>query len=138
MSIASEITRINSTIANAYTACNNKGATIPQTQNSANLAAAISSISTGITPSGNKMLTQNGTYDVTDKASASDKNLLNANKPATGVGSSFAFCNLTGAKLDGRSAEDSNKVEYVRVVCAAASAANMIVTKNEKISPLEE
>ena len=47
MTIASEITRINNNIASAYTACNNKGATMPQIQNSANLATCISSISGG-------------------------------------------------------------------------------------------
>jgi len=44
MSIASEISRIQNNIASAYTACENKGATLPQTQNSANLANAISNI----------------------------------------------------------------------------------------------
>lgn len=47
MSIASQITRINNNIASAYTACNTKGATMPATQNSANLANCISSISGG-------------------------------------------------------------------------------------------
>ena len=47
MSISSEITRINTNIANAYTACNNKGATMPLTQNSANLATTIGTISGG-------------------------------------------------------------------------------------------
>lgn len=47
MTIASEITRINNNIASAYTACNNKGATMPATQNSANLATTIGTISTG-------------------------------------------------------------------------------------------
>jgi len=44
MSIASEISRIQNNIASAYTACENKGATLPQTQNSANLANTISNI----------------------------------------------------------------------------------------------
>ncbi len=47
MSIASEIQRIKNNIANAYSICNDKGATIPQNQNSSNLANCINSISVG-------------------------------------------------------------------------------------------
>ncbi|WP_407385301.1 leucine-rich repeat domain-containing protein [Ruminococcus sp.] len=47
MSIASEITRINTNIAAAYSAASDKGAAMPQAQNSANLAATINSISGG-------------------------------------------------------------------------------------------
>ena len=44
MSVANEITRIKTNIENAYTVSNDEGATMPQTQNSANLATTISSI----------------------------------------------------------------------------------------------
>ena len=44
MTIASEITRINNNIAAAYTAASGKGATMPATQNSANLATTIGSL----------------------------------------------------------------------------------------------
>ena len=44
MTIASEITRINNNIASAYTALSNKGATMPVTQDSANLATTVESI----------------------------------------------------------------------------------------------
>ena len=47
MSIASEITRINNNIASAYSKVEEKGGTLPETQNSANLATAIDSISGG-------------------------------------------------------------------------------------------
>ena len=47
MTIASEITRINGNIAAAYTALSNKGATMPATQNSANLATTVASIPAG-------------------------------------------------------------------------------------------
>lgn len=47
MTIASEITRIQNNIAAAYTAASNKGATLPATENSANLATCIGSISSG-------------------------------------------------------------------------------------------
>ena len=64
MSIASEITRINTNIANAYTACNGKGATMPQTQNSANLATTISSIPSGGGGGGIPREVVNGVYQV--------------------------------------------------------------------------
>jgi hypothetical protein len=44
MTIASEITRIKDNIAAAYTAAGNKGATMPVTQNSANLATTVASV----------------------------------------------------------------------------------------------
>ena len=47
MSIASEITRITNNVAAAYTAASGKGATLPATQNSANLADTITSIPSG-------------------------------------------------------------------------------------------
>lgn len=45
MSIATEIERIKTNIANAYTKLSEKGATLPDTQNSASLSDAISTIS---------------------------------------------------------------------------------------------
>lgn len=47
MSIQSEINRIKSNVAAAYAAAQEKGASMPSSQNSANLAAAISSITGG-------------------------------------------------------------------------------------------
>ena len=44
MSIQSQIDRINTNIANAYDAVTTMGGTLPQTQNSANLPAAIATI----------------------------------------------------------------------------------------------
>lgn len=45
MSVQSQINRIKANVAAAYTAAQSKGATMPSQQNSANLAAAINSIS---------------------------------------------------------------------------------------------
>ena len=47
MSIASEIQRIKNNIANAYSACQEKGAELPANQNSANLSLTISNITSG-------------------------------------------------------------------------------------------
>ncbi|MBR2239844.1 MAG: leucine-rich repeat protein [Bacilli bacterium] len=70
MSITSQITRIQLNIENAYTAAEAKGATMPVTENSDNLATTIGSISTGITPTGSITLINNGTYNVTNYATA--------------------------------------------------------------------
>lgn len=47
MSISSEITALSNNISSAYTAISNKGGTIPANKNTANLANAIASITTG-------------------------------------------------------------------------------------------
>ena len=47
MSVADQINRIKTNIASTYTAAQAKGATMPQTQNSDNLAACVQSITTG-------------------------------------------------------------------------------------------
>ena len=47
MSVADQINRIKTNIANTYTAAQAKGATMPQTQNSDNLATCIQSITAG-------------------------------------------------------------------------------------------
>lgn len=44
MSVQSEINRVKNNVASAYTAVAAKGGTVPSTQNSANLAAAVNSI----------------------------------------------------------------------------------------------
>lgn len=47
MTIASEITQSQTNLADSYTACQNKGATMPSAQNFDNLATCIASISSG-------------------------------------------------------------------------------------------
>ena len=47
MTVASEITRIKTNIENAYNSASEKGATLPDVQNSDNLATCISSITGG-------------------------------------------------------------------------------------------
>ena len=63
MSIASEITRINNNIAAAYTEAENKGATMPATENSANLEDTVASIPEAVQPTLiTKQITENGVY----------------------------------------------------------------------------
>lgn len=50
MSIASEITKLNTNLTASYTACSNKGATLPASQNFDNLASTISAIPAATEP----------------------------------------------------------------------------------------
>jgi len=93
MTIASEIQRIKNNIASAYTACVNKGATLPNKQDSANLANCINNIEVGsnieteeitITPTKNvqvKTPTKDGFSKVTVNAvnSSIDSNITSNN-----------------------------------------------------------
>ena len=75
MSIASEITRINNNIAAAYTALDGKGATLPEVQNSPNLADTIDTISGGGGSSDLKM----AAFEAI-KAEITDPTILNKTK----------------------------------------------------------
>lgn len=67
MSIRSEITRINNNIAAAYSAAESKGATMPATENSDNLADTVASIPEAVQPTLiTKQITANGTYTAAD------------------------------------------------------------------------
>lgn len=67
MSVASEINRIKSNIADAYDEAESKGATMPATENSANLAQTVASIPEAVQPTLiTKQINENGTYTAAD------------------------------------------------------------------------
>lgn len=66
MSIASELTKLETDITNAYDAVQIKGGTIPSNKNTNNLATAINSISGGGATLITKTITENGTYNASD------------------------------------------------------------------------
>ena len=87
MTIASEIQRIKTNIANAYTACDNKGATMPVTQNSANLADCIDSIGGGGSTTGFlvQVIDYDGTVLKSEKLDTGDTFTLPSQPSHTGL-----------------------------------------------------
>lgn len=70
MSIKTEITRLQNAKTAIATAIKNKGVSVPTGTKLDEMGSLINNISTGITPSGTLNVTQVGTYDVTNYASA--------------------------------------------------------------------
>lgn len=70
MSIASEITRLQTAKGNIKTAIENKGVTVPSNATLDTYNTYVNQISGGITPTGTINITTNGTHDVTNYASA--------------------------------------------------------------------
>lgn len=70
MSIATDLVRIQNAKASIKTAIRGKGITVPDETKLDGMAPLIQSIKQGITPTGTKAITENGTYDVTNFASA--------------------------------------------------------------------
>lgn len=114
MTIASEITRIQNNIADTYTALSAKGATMPATQNSANLAATVESVSTGaseiVTATNNSSygrivsekvwLNKSGnSYSIINYASADINSLIGTCKEYIAIGASGDVETLTNGVL---------------------------------------
>ena len=83
MTIASEITKLNTNLTNSYTTVSNKGGTLPDSQNFDNLATAINSIpsSTGSDTFEAQLLMENiinsGTLEVESNVVTSTITVLN-------------------------------------------------------------
>ena len=96
MSIVSEIERIKTNIANAYTKCEEKGATMPSVLNSANLFDCIASITGGAVPA--KVLSYYGILTGLSSASRYLAGTSIDGKALFGGGTSGASSSSTGLK----------------------------------------
>ena len=78
MSIESEITRINNNIAATYTALSAKGATMPATENSANLASTVATVPSGGDPVNKAFEIVDGVLDKPKNITFSENNFAGA------------------------------------------------------------
>ena len=109
MSVADEITRLQSAKSAIASAIADKGVTVPAATKLDGYPALIGQISTGITPSGTKAITANGTYDVASFASAS-VSVIPRLQSKTANPSTVNAVVRPGAGYDGLSAVTVNKV----------------------------
>ena len=113
MSIASEITRITGNVSDSYTAANAKGATMPATQDSDHLAATIATIPSGITPTGTKNITTNGTHDVAAYEYA------DVQVPTTAPAHYIEYVSNNGAAMPGGTVINLNGLTSIPAYCFA-------------------
>lgn len=83
MSIQFQLNRLQTAISSAFTACDEKNATMPTQQIIENLSECIDSIPQGISPTGNIEITTNGEYDIANYELA-DVNVSNLTKYTSG------------------------------------------------------
>ena len=102
MTIASELTKLNTNLTNSYTAVSGKGGTLPSAQNFDNLATAISSI-----PSGGGGYSELPNYQVENGVASKITKALTGNEfsDITSIGTdglkyAFMYCSGLSGKLD--------------------------------------
>lgn len=120
MTIASEITRIKTNIDNAYTALEAKGATIPETKNSANLADTINTITDGSGETNylGRIVTEDGVLQFPYEGFAFSLPSDVTSIGAYGLQYAFYNClNLTSAGLDNVTSIDRGGLQYAFQYC---------------------
>lgn len=160
MTIASEITRIKNNIAGAYTALSAKGATLPATQNSANLATTVASVPAGSSEtvtatnsssydrvSGEKVwLNKSGdNYSIINYASADINSLIGTCKQNIAIGASGSVETLDNGTIvphltrnfivpaDASSVvvDDTNKLLTINSYAASSTTLNNFICSNQ-------
>ena len=93
MSVSSEIQRIKTCIANAYTNVSTKGGILPTTQNVNNLASAVATIPSGTIPTGKINITDTNETNVTNYATAQ---VVDSNLTAENIKKNTTILGITG------------------------------------------
>lgn len=107
MSVADQITRIQTNIANAYSSCEAKGANLPEIQNSDNLASVIDSIENPDVNLLDVEFTHNDTYEAPNQYTGFGKVTVNV---PNGDDSFEAFLVLSNVVNSGYKEESDNVI----------------------------
>lgn len=135
MTIASEIQRIKTNIANAYTACDNKGATMPATQNSANLASCVSSIPTATEPTlvSLTVTPSTTTQTITPQSGTDGYNTISVSAVTSAIDSDIKASNIkSGVNILGVTGTVTELVGETRTVSVTSTSGNTFIPSSGK------
>ena len=135
MTIASEIQRIKTNIANAYTSCNNKGATMPTTQNSNNLASCVNSIPTATEPALVSLTVTPSTTarTITPPSGTDGYNTVNVSAVTSAIDSDIVAGNIkSGVNILGVTGTVTELVGETRTVSITSTSGNTFTPSSGK------
>lgn len=135
MSISTEITKLNTNLTASYTACSNKGATLPASQNFDNLATCVSSIPTATEPTlASLTITPSTTEQTITPPSGTDGyNTVIASAVTASIDSDIVAGNIkSGVEILGVSGTVTELVGETRTVSITSTSGNTFTPSSGK------
>ena len=135
MTIASELLKLQNNLDNSYTACSNKGATLPASQNFDNLASAISAIPTATEPTlaSLTIIPSTTAQTITPPSGTDGYNTVNVSAVTASIDSDIVAGNIkSGVSILGVSGTVTELVGETRTVSITSTGGNTFTPSSGK------